>query len=143
MSVTSVEEGTEIMVRAPAYQMTLDGSAPHSGPQAAVIHEYDIPNYSLCTDGPGLADLGEEGGQLRKFKDWQLGIHAGQQPEREAKGSSGRARTLRLTHKSSAHTPVLPSQRSTHFLWSNPSLLCTVLDWGGLLTISPSLQNFP
>lgn len=35
-----------------------------------MLYDYDIPNYSLCADGPGPAALGEEGGQLRENKEW-------------------------------------------------------------------------
>jgi hypothetical protein len=48
------------------HHMTLDQLPPHSGPQAGMFYDTDILNHSLCADGPGLAMLGEECGQLGK-----------------------------------------------------------------------------
>lgn len=70
--------------------MTLEGSSPHSGPREGGLYDYDIPHYSLCADGPGPADLGEEGGGLRENKEqtgsWAL-IQGGSH-ETEGDGST-------------------------------------------------------
>ena len=61
-----------------------------TGPRADLLYDCDILNYSLCADGPGRADLGEEGGQLRENKEqtgsWAV-IQEGSN-EREGDGST-------------------------------------------------------
>lgn len=127
-------EGTE---RKPwlHHHVTLEGSPPHSGPQASMLYDYDIPITVCALMDPGRHVWVRRVGSLKKTKE---GLAAGQWLRKPAAGAEAMAAGAQKqpgAHAQSAQ-PLYLHHHHHHratlhpFLRPSPTLPCTDLGSG-------------